>query len=156
MIYRQAVEKDLKELAEIRWDFQHESYEVSTEISKEAFLEQCILFLKDGLNKGEWVYWIAEDSNTIVSQIFVRKIRKVPKPQCLIDEYGYVTNVYTRPHYRNKGIGKQLMEQVKQWAVNCDLEILIVWPSSEAIQFYERAGFKGENDIMELVIREDY
>lgn len=85
MIYRQAVEKDLKELAEIRWDFQHESYEVSTEISKEAFLEQCILFLKDGLNKGEWVYWIAEDSNTIVSQIFVRKIRKVPKPQCLID-----------------------------------------------------------------------
>lgn len=156
MIYRQAIEKDLMELAEIRWDFQHESYDVSTDISKAEFLEECVAFLKDGLIKEEWVYWIAEDNNLIVSQIFVRRIRKIPKPQHLFDEYGYVTNVYTRPNYRNKGIGKQLMEEVKQWAANCDLEILIVWPSEEAIPFYERAGFKGENDIMELVIREDY
>jgi GNAT superfamily N-acetyltransferase len=71
------------------------------------------------------------------------------------DEYGYVTNVYTRPEYRGLNIGSKLMDYVKDWATEIDFEILIVWPSSKAVNFYERKGFKSDNDVMELVIRPD-
>lgn len=37
-----------------------------------------------------------------------------------------------------------------------DLELLIVYPSEHAIPFYERVGFKSENDVMELNLREYY
>ena len=47
------------------------------------------------------------------------------------------------------------MDRVKAWATEKDLEILIVWPSSKAVKFYERKGFKNDNEIMELFIRPD-
>lgn len=155
MIYKEATEQDLLQLAEMRWDFEYESRKFDSSISKDFFLRNCYLFLKDGLDKAEWVYWIAEKDNLIISQVFVRKIRKVPKPQKFIDEYGYVTNVYTRPNYRNKGIGRQLMEKVKEWSLNNDLELLIVWPSKKSVKFYESAGFNNQNEIMEFIVRDD-
>jgi|GEM_PF-3712587 len=45
------------------------------------------------------------------------------------------------------------MQRVKQWAAAQDLELLIVWSRQETLNFYERAGFCSENDIMELKLR---
>ena len=53
MIYRQTIEKDLRVLAQLRWDFQTEFNETTPEISYEAFVESCAKFLSDGLTKGE-------------------------------------------------------------------------------------------------------
>jgi len=155
MIYKEATEQNIMQLVEMRWDFEYENRKFDADISKDVFFQNCYLFLKDGMDKGDWVYWIVEEDNLILSQVFVRKIRKVPKPQKIIDEYGYVTNVYTRPHYRNKGIGQKLMEKVKEWSLHNDLELLIVWPSKRSIKFYERAGFINQNEIMEFIVRED-
>lgn len=47
------------------------------------------------------------------------------------------------------------MNHVVNWAKKKDLELLIVWPSNQAIKFYERQGFKNKNDIMELEIGHD-
>ena len=99
------------------------------------------------------MYWIAEENGEVISQIFVHKIDMVPRPCKIHDQFGYVTNNYTKPAYRNKGIGSELMKRVVQWAKDEDLELLIVYPSEEAVTFYERAGFYSENDVMELRLR---
>ncbi len=78
---------------------------------------------------------------------------KVPKPNRLVDALGYVTNVYTRPAYRDRGIGTRLMTSVLQWAEEQDLESLIVWPSTASIHFYERAGFRGSSEMREYEVR---
>jgi hypothetical protein len=46
------------------------------------------------------------------------------------------------------------MTRVKRWARDEDLELLIVYPSEEAVTFYERMGFCADNDVMELRLRE--
>ncbi|MEX2372775.1 MAG: GNAT family N-acetyltransferase, partial [Dehalococcoidia bacterium] len=53
-------------------------------------------------------------------------------------------NVYTRPQWRNRRIGADLMEWVKGWALGADLEFLILWPSEDSREFYARAGFVPE------------
>ncbi len=66
-----------------------------------------------------------------------------------------MTNVYTKPGYRRQGIGSALMQHVQQWARKHKLELLIVWPSEASVPFYERAGFRSHNDVMEYVLEPD-
>lgn len=154
MIYRQTNESDISQLAQMRWDFRTVGKDVSS-FDIAAFLAECCEFLKEGLSSGEWVCWVAEENGEIVSHIYIRRIRKFPKPSRLHDEIGYITNVYTKPEYRGKGIGSQLMQSVKQWATESDIELLFLWPSKRAVPFYEREGFSNKNEIMELILREE-
>ena len=72
-----------------------------------------------------------------------------------VDEYAYVTNVYTKPAYRGQGIASKLMEEVVKWGKDKYFELMIVWPSKPAIKYYSKIGFDEKNDLMELVLRED-
>lgn len=156
MDYRIANEGDFPELAKMRWSFKLEDKDVKDNDYKEdEFYRECIDFFSKGFRDGTWTHWIAINEDTIVSVISVHHIRKIPKPNRYIDEFGYVTNVYTIPEYRGKKIGSKLMDCVKEWAIEKDFEIMIVWPNSRAIKFYQRKEFNTENDVMELVIRPD-
>jgi len=153
--YRLAVESDVLALAEMRWAWRTSEDGARAAVSREGYLDECAAFMRQGLAEGSWVFWVAEVEGQIVSHIFIRRVRKVPKPDRLHDEIGYVTNVYTRPAYRGQGIGSALLERVVQWARDRELDVLFVWPSEQAVPFYERAGFRAENDILECQIRPD-
>ena len=152
--YRRAHEGDLRELAEMRWDFRMEVSKRSAIHDRCTFVEACYQFLLQGLVRGNWTYWVAIQDGQIRSCMFVQIIEKVPKPNKLEDRYGYVTNAYTQPKYRNKGIGKQLMRYVMAWAKEQDLEFLLVWPSEKSVRFYEREGFNTKVESMECPLRQ--
>lgn len=156
MEFRLCTEADLLQLAHLRWDFRAESGEEQPAVSKDRFLEACLAFLREGLADGSRAYWIAVENGEIVSHIFVLNVELVPRPCKISDRFGCVTNNYTKPSHRNLGIGSRLMEKVKLWAAEQDMELLIVWPSEGAMKLYERAGFRSENEIMELRLREYY
>ena len=96
--------------------------------------------------------WLAESDGEIIANIVVERIVKVPKPSKLDDCYGYVTNVHTREGYRNQGIGSKLLKHVKAWALEQDMEFLVVWPSERSVPFYKRAGFSAK-DALEFEVR---
>ena len=156
MNYRLATVQDLMQLAELRWDFRMEDGDERPAVSRTEFIKACISFLKRGLENGYHICWLAEENGEIVSHIFVHKIDMVPRPCKIHDQFGYITNNYTKPAYRNKGIGSELMKTVVNWAQEEDLELLIVYPSERAEGFYRRAGFKVENEVMELRLRDFY
>ena len=137
----------------MRWEFRREAGETQesdpSDCDRWDFIEACALFLERGIRRGTWVYWMAEEGQ-IVSHVFVQMIEKVPKPGDLNGKWGYVTNVYTRPAFRDRGIGSGLMERVVSWAGEIGLELLIVWPGEESVPFYQRAGFAPSKEIMEL------
>jgi GNAT superfamily N-acetyltransferase len=154
MNYRIAIKKDFLQLANLRWDFKLEGKTLSDiNNHKDEFLNECVEFFTTSDEMNLWTHWIAEENEEIVSHISINHIRKIPKPNLFVDHYAYVTNVYTKPEYRGKGTGSLLMDYVVEWATEKSFELLIVWPSSKAINFYSRKGFKSENDVMELIIR---
>lgn len=151
--YRLAIESDVLELAEMRWTWRTGEDGACPVVSREDYVEECAAFLRQGFADGSWVCWVAEIEGRIVSHIFLQRVRKVPKPNRPHDEIGYVTNVYTRPTYRGQGIGSALLARVVQWARDRDIDALFVWPSQQAVSFYERAGFRADNEILECQIR---
>ena len=153
MKYRLAEEEDLNSLAEMRWLHEFEENNCSN-VEKGEFIIECKAFLINGLECGNWVYWVAEEDDEIVANIYINKIRKVPKPQKLFTEIGYVTNVHTKEKWRNKGIGTQLLKEAVAWSKENGIELLFVWPSERSVSYYEREGFKEKNEIMELILEE--
>ena len=132
----------------MRWDFRREGLEESPKDETDDFVCRCTDFLQRGLSDGNWVYWIGEVDGEIVSHIFVQRVAKVPKPERPCDQFGYLTNVYTKPHYRGQGIGSTLLKRVCEWAKEVDLEFVITWPSENSREFYGKAGFVPEHQAM--------
>lgn len=174
MNYRLATEADFDALAALRWDFHIEDGEAT--VSRDEFNAACLAFLRWGMADGNWHYWLAEDGAEIVGHIFVHIIRTVPRPDKLMRHYGYVTNVYVRPAWRNRGhpdvllvrpisgepcvprpiyrngVGGELLAQVQKWATQQELELLFLWPSERSVTFYQRAGFTPSEDLLEFFI----
>ncbi len=154
MQYRLANEADLLQLAAMRWAFQTEDDVETPVVEKAEFLEKCVEYLRKSLEAKDWAFWIAEQNGEIIAQIFVKTIVSVPRPARLENAWGYVTNVYTKPQFRGKGIGAELLQQVKLWAIEQNFEILIVSPSEDSVSFYKREGFAAETDFYQLRLRE--
>jgi ribosomal protein S18 acetylase RimI-like enzyme len=60
-----------------------------------------------------------------------------------------MTNVYTKPAYRQQGIGSTLIQHAIHWAKTEGLALMIVSPSDAAISFYRRAGFTSDKDFLQ-------
>jgi GNAT superfamily N-acetyltransferase len=142
---RTATAADLPALAEMRRTFTFEDPEPSA-MPRDDFEQAFMEIVGDGIASGRWTIWLAEADGEIVSHVYIGLIDKVPRPTRGSRWLGYVTNVYTRPERRGRGIGMALLEQVTSWATEHDVELLVVWPSDDSVAFYERAGFVSGRD----------
>ncbi|RSD28836.1 GNAT family N-acetyltransferase [Mesobacillus subterraneus] len=150
MEYRLAKKDDIEQLIKMRWDFTVEDYpEMGEGVAFSAFAEECSSFLEQAIDNGQWFIWVAEDHEKIVSHIYVELIQKVPRPGRVTNPFAYMTNVYTIPCYRGKGIGSQLLSSVNEWAKDQKYEFIIVWPSDTSIEFYSRNGYANCKEPME-------
>ena len=142
---RLAGRQDFERLGHLRWCFDHEGEERSDPESRSQFIADFIERQDDSL-----FHWLAEVNGETVAVMSIRKVKKVPKVGALDRCWGYLTNSYVLPDYRNQGIGTELLSAVSKWAKNEQLELLVVWPSNRGYAFYERGGFWRRDDPLVL------
>ena len=153
MIFRTADVSDVPALAAMRWSFRGEEGEVPGE-SQEAFAKRFGDFVSAGIRSGDWTYWLAEtDERELASQMAVGVIPSIPRPSRASDQWGYLTDCYTLPRFRNQGVGSALLTRIAQWAAARDLEMILVWPSEKALSLYTKAGFTRDDEVRVLQIR---
>ena len=155
---RRADVRDGAGLARLRWDFRPEHQAAQ---GWESFRSAFVVWITAAL-VSEWDAVVAEDEGgALVGCIFVRSVNKVPTPGAIHRAWGYVTNSYVAPSHRRTGVGARLLSAVIDVARERAFELLIVWPSREAVSFYARAGFQpvdvahgdpGDHPPMELVL----
>jgi GNAT superfamily N-acetyltransferase len=148
LIIRQYSVKDIPHLIRMRFDFTAESYEIDPSLY-ESFHTECLGFFDEIQESGRWKIWVAEIDENIVSHVYVELIDTVPRPGRKKSPWGYMTNVYTVPDYRSKGIGGKIMDEINAWARENGLTFLMVWPSESSVDFYSRYGFKRAEEVME-------
>lgn len=151
VVIRRAIAADATQLAELRWRFKLEDSDTIS-VSRESFVAEHTAWFVAALESG-WVAWVAEASGHLRGHVFLRLIDKVPSPDPGPTTLGYVTNFYVRPRPRNQGVGTELLRQMRTWAEAEQLDTLIVWPSEDSVQAYERAGFSAETEILERPVR---
>lgn len=78
----------------------------------------------------------------------------MPRPIRENARIAYLTNVYTRPEFRGQGIGAEIIRHAQAAARKADVELIIVWPSDDSIDFYVRRGFKKPDDPLIWTARE--
>jgi GNAT superfamily N-acetyltransferase len=139
---REATIEDGTALAKLRWDFSDRDEDV------EAFAARFREFWTEA--SQAWTVWVAERDGTIVSNMWLYPVPRVPRPGQGADSYGYLTNVYTAPEARNTGIGAAMLERIVTWAKEQHLEAIYVSPSDESIAFYERAGLSRSDEWMRI------
>jgi len=146
--YRLATISDTKRLAELFWEQIEEEKPLNPD-EKELFVCECAEYIKHRLGVDLYC-WIAESDKHLIAHINVIVAQKIPRPGKIVRKWGRLSTVRTIPEYRNKGVGSALMEKVKSWSREQNLEELFVCPSERSVPFYERTGFKGENEVMEI------
>jgi ribosomal protein S18 acetylase RimI-like enzyme len=151
---RRAAEDDLDQLSQMRWEARAEGGEHNQRLSAEAFKATCTCILREWMRAGSHAFWIARADDLIVAHIAVHRVDLLPRPIRLHDRFGVITENYTRPQFRNRGVGSRLLRHVVAWAREEDYELLIVYPSERARSLYARAGFMDDSEVMELVLRE--
>lgn len=141
MEIRFAVPEDIDTLIKMRWDFTLEYHENINKSEYKSFHEDFYQFLHKAIKSDVWYIWVIEIDNQVVSTIFIELVQKVPRPGRATYPFVYMTNVYTLPEYRGQGIGSKLISTIINWAEEKNYELIIVWPSDEAINFYKKNDF---------------
>jgi len=150
MNIRQANVQDYPQIAALRWQHEADLRDVSP-YDQDQFTRDFCLFLESDEGK-QFTIWIMEEDGQVIANLFIRLIRKVPKPQRMRSYIGYVTNIQTTAEYRSRGLGSQLLWYVQAWAKQNEVELIFLWPSKRAVPFYLRNGFTQENEIMECLL----
>jgi len=153
--YRLATPQDLSALADLRWRLQTDDRPTTNQAEYERFVQDFVSLNLSEPRAGELFHWLASVENRVVAVMSVILVRKVPKPGKLNGRWGYLTNCYVLPEVRNRGVGAALLAAIKAWAVELQLELLVVWPSDRAYPFYGRAGFVRPPDPLVLEIAPD-
>ncbi len=153
IIYRRALPSDAEFLAELRWDFRYNSRAGQTVVSRVEFQAIFSAFIAQALERSEWLVWVAEQTGEIIAHVYLHVFQKLPNPYALESYLGYISNVYTKPEFRSRGVGATLMAQVTDWAKQQGrMDVLFLWRSEESQVFYERQGFKTNPHMMEYEV----
>ena len=150
VVYKIIESSELPEFFAKRWEFQKEESSEHSSLEKEKFVEEC---LGQPVDKN-WSHFGTFLDQNLISTASLYSVPGIPRPWKMDNKLGYLTNVYTVPEHRGKGIGTALARKVIGWARSHDLELVLVWPSEASLSFYGRLGFLNENQPMVLRLRE--
>jgi GNAT superfamily N-acetyltransferase len=146
--FRLARPNDLEQLADLRWRLQTDDAPDFEAGKKVQFVAD---FSAATVNRDpNTLHFVAESESRIVGAMTVRKVEKIPAPDRLVGFWGYLTNCYVLPDFRDSGCGSGLLDFVLAWATQEKLELLVMWPSDRAYPFYERKGFTRPADPLVL------
>jgi ribosomal protein S18 acetylase RimI-like enzyme len=140
---RLATPDDVPQLISLRRQF---TYEDESGEERPDYEDECRSFLESAIATGRWRVWLACLGPRIVSHLYVALVDKVPRPTRENRKIAYLTNAYTVPEYRNRGIGGKLLATAQEDAASEYVELMLVWPSDASIGFYGRYGFHSERD----------
>ena len=154
--FRLANSRDALQLADLRWRLKTDDSSDFSMTARNDFVTAFAAFTESASERQDepYFHWVADIEGHLIAVMSVCKMLMLPEPARLDGCWGYLTNCYTLPDYRNRGVGTKLLRAIREWAKEQELELLVVWPSDRSYAFYERSGFHRYPDPLILKIQD--
>ena len=151
VVIRMADSRNAATLAKLRYLFRSAAGRGDVVEPEDGFLPRCEKWMCERLSDSSpWKCWIAESEQTIVGNLWLQLVDKIPNPLASEPEHhAYISNVYVREEYQGQAIGSQLLSAALEWIEHQDIHAVILWASEEGRQFYARHGFGMRDDLMQ-------
>jgi GNAT superfamily N-acetyltransferase len=85
--------------------------------------------------------WLADVGRAPVGMASLFEYRRMPRPRRPDSRWGYVSNMFVREDFRNRGIGTALLTALIAAADERSYARLVLSPTARALPFFQRAGF---------------
>jgi GNAT superfamily N-acetyltransferase len=150
MIIRKAELKDAALLSEVR----------KLQLIDEGIAPDCNIdseldtFFKKWLVSEDFLQLIAEEDGKLLSTAAVIYYDLPPSYTNKIGVRGYVTNVYTAPQHRRKGLSKMILTELLKDAEKRGIKKLWLGASKDGRPLYEKLGFIQQESYMELTLKD--
>lgn len=148
MRYRRAAIQEIDKLAELRKQ-QLADEGISADKDIDAELQD---FFTKKMNDGTLVEWIAEEEDEIIATAAIVFYEFPPTYTNKSGIKGYITNMYTMPEYRGRGLASSLLEKLVAEAKERGVEKLWLGASKMGRPVYLKFGFKETNEWLEMNI----
>ena len=150
MIVRKATVEDAALLSEVR----------KLQLIDEGIAPDCDIdseldaFFKKWLVSKDFLQLIAEENGKLLSTAAIVYYDLPPSFTNKIGVRGYVTNVYTAPEHRRKGLSKMLLSELLNDAKKRGIKKLWLGASKDGRPLYEKLGFIQQESYMELTLKD--
>jgi ribosomal protein S18 acetylase RimI-like enzyme len=141
-MYRSATLSDLNELVRLRVSMQKEVNEFTDTQVPANYLDDVKKYFQRTLLNGTYFSAVAETREKLVAAAGLVLYEKPPAFGGRSGLVGYITNVYTEPECRGRGIATQLMEIIIKHARSSEVVKLHLGTTESGKGVYERVGFQ--------------
>ncbi|MDR0194111.1 MAG: GNAT family N-acetyltransferase [Myroides sp.] len=115
----------------------------------------AIDFLEETIQSDKWDFLVAVDKDQLIGMVALFIEHTLPYECFVQHRYLNFADIYVEPAYRSLGIGKQLIDAVKQWAKDKKvdyIELLVVEQNKRAYDLYLKEHFEPVHTVMRYKI----
>ncbi len=124
-----------------------------SESAEVEFRARCRDIMAQLLGDGRGVAWLAvTPEHAVQGAAFLLEFPRLPSPRNLRSREGYALSVYVTPEFRRQGVASALMAGAIAEARQRGHARIRLHATPDGRPVYERLGFKGRDDEMELVL----
>jgi ribosomal protein S18 acetylase RimI-like enzyme len=140
--FRPATTDDVSQLVELRFRMIFETAETKDPQRTPEFEKQVHEYFVEGLLNQSYFGAVAEVDGRLVSTNGLVLYRKPPSFRGMTGLVGYVSNVYTLPEFRNRGMATELMKILVEHAKCSGAGKIQLGTTDDGRALYEKFGFK--------------
>ena len=148
--YKKTIIADIDELVKTRIIVLRAANKLSNDVDMSLVEKESYEYYKSALETGEHVAYLVYDNGAFVGAGGVSFYQVMPTYHNPTGKKAYIMNMYTNPAYRRKGIAYQTLNLLVADAKNKGIDAISLEATEMGRPLYEKFGFTGMNDEMEL------
>lgn len=142
---------DMELLLKWRMEVLHEVFSIPVDYDTVELKEENRRYYQSMLETGGHIACFAYNGDDeVIGCGGVCIYREMPSPDNPSGRCAYLMNIYTRPQFQKKGVGKTVVKWLTDQAVQLGITKIYLETSAAGRALYEKAGFTDMTDMMKL------
>lgn len=142
---------DVNALVNLRLEFLREVGSFSGRDDGGELGEAIRQYLMKAMPAGTFLAWVAESDGAIVGTSGLTFFERPPNGANMAGLEAYLSNMYTLPGWRGKGVGTALVATIIEHVKGTRARRIWLHATDQGRPVYEKAGFVASKSDMELV-----